>query len=351
MRGTAPLGTLSNHYGNILQQILNHFTHWRSDQENPAHRDQFLNVITQHFKGLSVLHSSTPQAQFIDQVREETGPVEAAAGLASLVHQQIEWNDFRQFHGAVSTVLFFENVAPKTPAAVKRSLKKLADDYSTRYSEDTRNVDVLTARLKELVQQHTSISERAAKVMATAVRAATSKAADQRSETAANLEKFEELYNAKLALDAPVNYWREKRKKHRILAGVFFASFIIYFFFVLWKMTGIFSSTPLGQIEFWNTAGYGILAAGAIVVGVVIALARILLRLAMSQLHLGNDADERVTMVNTYLALRQGGHATEAQMQTVIERLFAPSSDGIVKDDLGAVTPMEALGALVRRDR
>jgi len=48
-------------------------------------------------------------------------------------------------------------------------------------------------------------------------------------------------------------------------------------------------------------------------------------------------------MVMTYLALREGGHASDAQMQTVIERLFLPAQDGIVKDDLVGVTLHDVL--------
>jgi hypothetical protein len=84
-------------------------------------------------------------------------------------------------------------------------------------------------------------------------------------------------------------------------------------------------------------------------IGIVVALARVLLRLAMSQLHLGNDADERVTMVNTYLALRQGGHADEGHIQIVLERLFAPATDGIVKEDLGPVTVADAVKSALTR--
>ena len=69
----------------------------------------------------------------------------------------------------------------------------------------------------------------------------------------------------------------------------------------------------------------------------------------MSQLHLSNDADERVTMVNTYLALRQGGHANEQHMQVALERLFAPATDGMVKEDLGPVTSADAIKSVLAR--
>ena len=54
-------------------------------------------------------------------------------------------------------------------------------------------------------------------------------------------------------------------------------------------------------------------------------------------------------MVTTYLALREGEHATPDHMGIVIERIFAPATDGIVKDDFGPVTFMDALRSKEKR--
>jgi hypothetical protein len=88
-----------------------------------------------------------------------------------------------------------------------------------------------------------------------------------------------------------------------------------------------------------------------VTIGLVVALVRVPLRLAMSELHLKNDADERVTMVNTYLALRAGEHATTEHMQIVLERLFRPGVDGIVKDDLGPVTASDVVARALNVQR
>ena len=43
------------------------------------------------------------------------------------------------------------------------------------------------------------------------------------------------------------------------------------------------------------------------------------------------------------------GYAMDDHMQTVIERLFAPVADGIVRDDLGEITPLQAVLAKLSR--
>ena len=108
-------------------------------------------------------------------------------------------------------------------------------------------------------------------------------------------------------------------------------------------------NTGLGDLGFWQSADLSAIALLTVSVGIVVAVVRIPLRLAMSELHLGNDAEERVTMVNTYLALRAGEHTTAEHMAVILDRLFKPAADGIVKDDFGPVTAADALGKVLQR--
>ncbi len=61
---------------------------------------------------------------------------------------------------------------------------------------------------------------------------------------------------------------------------------------------------------------------------------RLLVRIFLSNLHLENDAAERVTMAKTYLALiRDGSLPNGDNISTVLAALFRPTGDGIVKDE------------------
>ena len=63
-------------------------------------------------------------------------------------------------------------------------------------------------------------------------------------------------------------------------------------------------------------------------------LLRVLVRVYLSHLHLGTDANERVTMIQTYLALlREGSGPAENERQLILQTLFRPSSTGLIKDD------------------
>lgn len=61
---------------------------------------------------------------------------------------------------------------------------------------------------------------------------------------------------------------------------------------------------------------------------------RILVRIFLSNIHLENDAAERVTMAKTYLALiRSNSLSKDENIDTVLVALFRPTGDGIVKDE------------------
>ena len=61
---------------------------------------------------------------------------------------------------------------------------------------------------------------------------------------------------------------------------------------------------------------------------------RILVLRYLSHVHLRADADERVTMITTYLALlREEAVTKEDDRQMILQTLFRPAATGIVKDN------------------
>jgi hypothetical protein len=64
----------------------------------------------------------------------------------------------------------------------------------------------------------------------------------------------------------------------------------------------------------------------------------------LSHLHLATDAGERVVMVKTYLSLIEGqGIASDGHRQLILQALFRPAADGIVKDEGIPPTVLELL--------
>lgn len=143
-----------------------------------------------------------------------------------------------------------------------------------------------------------------------------------------DIQHFQNTYNAELALRAPNQYWHDKGVNHRRAAFAWLAAFaiigalgLIGCWFV-WHETVESVGKDATYIGYLPTIGFAVLVAWCL---------RICSRRALSNFTLSGDAGERVAMVKTYLALAEGGHASEAERGLVLASLFRPSTS--VADD------------------
>ena len=94
------------------------------------------------------------------------------------------------------------------------------------------------------------------------------------------------------------------------------------------------------------TAQVGSYVAGSVVIFTLFVWGlRVLVRSMMSEDHLSTDASARSAMAHTYLALIKQNAATDSDRTIILASLFAPVSDGIVKDDGMPVLSPAALAA------
>lgn len=93
-----------------------------------------------------------------------------------------------------------------------------------------------------------------------------------------------------------------------------------------------------------NLGLYGQLATAVALATFAIWGLRILVRLMMSNLHQRENADERVTMMKTFLALKRDQSLVEGKdIQLVLEALFRPGTSGLLNDDAAPATPFEVI--------
>lgn len=158
---------------------------------------------------------------------------------------------------------------------------------------------------------------------------------------ATSVQSFKEAYQAEIAFKEPVTFWAQKSVSHRnserayggvALTTAAVAAYMAVSHFPILLITSKDAPPPY----------YGI----AVVVAVstlVLWLLRVLVRSYLAQSHLKTDAEERVAMVKTYLALLESGKAPAESLGPVLTALFRPASDGLVKDDSMPVSIAELL--------
>ncbi|ODS98666.1 MAG: hypothetical protein ABS56_03935 [Lautropia sp. SCN 69-89] len=164
-----------------------------------------------------------------------------------------------------------------------------------------------------------------------------------RGKHAEDMESLRKTFREEIALRAPAEYWEKKRVGHRNLAWVTgiasFAGIAIAAAVLGSQVHELLQGTaPNASPESWRI-GILVIIAIFLVWGV-----RLFVRMFLSHLHLLTDSGERVVMVQTYLSLLEGDRlASKEDRQLILQALFRPASDGIVKDEGLPTSLAEAL--------
>lgn len=315
-------------------------------QSNPQHSQQRLEVsrdrIQQAFLQRRLPHSSTPMAKRVDVYRREAGEQAASYFLAVILNPangqpQFQGADLPAwrglFEGLMERFHMPHAVAKGRKAATEQSLNQLRAKTEQLLAEKTEVYDALH-------RDYESLAESIRSTAATQASGFESEQGQRRSEfdqlKAAHEKAMEDLrrtFREELALRAPAGYWNTKRDGHLKWAWV---TGVMSFIGIGAAAAGLgfqvhdlLVKTPSGSVpETWRLAVLALIG-----VFTVWAL-RLLVRMFLSHLHLLTDAGERVVMVQTYLSLLEGDHLTSKEdRQLILQALFRPAADGIVKDE------------------
>ena len=299
-------------------------------------RDRLKGTFTQHYQNKGIIPSISPRAKFLAALAKEQSPRTAMFACGYLMRTQINYGIPDRLEGVLAASYFENGFTSRAPLETE-SLSELR-----RYWQD------------EFQKIHDAIS--------TAAQAQSGLNADTGAQLIKQQSQFAELigkeksdwtalhkiYDEELALEKPVSYWHDKAKAHRWLSWGFGAASILVgcgVFALLYEFVQITLRPPEGlkdpaswHPEYWRLGV--LLAAGVFSVWFV----RIVVRLFLSHVHLLADANERVTMANTYLALQHSKEGlVEKDRQLILQVLFRPSSTGVVKDDGVPLSWIEAI--------
>lgn len=325
---------------NAAQQSLQHI------QSNPQHSQQQLDFsrdrIQQAFQQRKLPHSSTPLAKRVDAYRKEAGDQAASYFIAVTMspangQPQFQATEFAAWRGLFEGLqerFQMPKVATKgKKAAADQSFDQLRTKAELLLGEKTEAYDALHRDYQSLAESIRSASGSQAVGFETAQGQRQSEFDQLRAGHEQAMEALRKTFREELALRAPAEYWSEKRKGHRLWAavsgGLSFLGIGGAAAGLGWQIHELLNKTPASTVpETWRLA---VLA----LVGVFTVWAlRLIVRMFLSHLHLLTDAGERVVMVQTYLSLMEGDHlASKEDRQLILQALFRPATDGIVKDE------------------
>ena len=149
-----------------------------------------------------------------------------------------------------------------------------------------------------------------------------------------SIKEIEASYREQMKLQAPVEYWENKATSHKIAISGSRRRLIIFTvlgttalaFGLVWL--AVKASEIVNDKAPYSTAIYLKFAAiGAVVTTIVFWIARVMLRIYLSDRHLLTDAEERVAMIKTYLALSHEGKVEATDRALVLAPIFRSAAD------------------------
>lgn len=159
----------------------------------------------------------------------------------------------------------------------------------------------------------------------------------QLEESQNDLNNLKETYDAHMRLRAPVEYWRGKKEEHtkkvKTLQKWSIGSAVLVFI-VLMTSAFILPELALKTEIPWRSIGFFI-----VISTFALWVVRLFVKLLLSNIHLEADADERVVMASTFMALIRHKEGEEGlakeDIALVLAPLFRPSTTGVIKDEGG----------------
>jgi hypothetical protein len=184
---------------------------------------------------------------------------------------------------------------------------------------------------------------------------------ENRSTAIERLKKLEDDYTNKMALKAPVEYWKARSNKHSKKATIFFSAFAGWLLFwaglsykyLLPLLNSEVASTikddPRSAITHDKFLEMPIFYISVLAVIIVFWIARQFLRTYLSHYHLFLDAEERAIAIQTYLALlhNEKNAIANSERQLVLSTIFRPTATGMVQEDSGPPSSLNYIQGLI----
>ena len=280
-------------------------------------------------KGL-LLTSQNPISIFGKNLAARESEVVACYAIAYLLNISINQNKLEALKGAYYAFQYQQG-STDTVQSIADSLKVLSEEWNRKFQNEHLDLrsqnEGLIKETEKLKNQYIKLKEE----INTQKEEQEESLQDLFDKSENTLSDIAHTYDEKLALQSSVQYWTDKRVFHsKVMWRIGTATLLLAiatgggFVFAAHKLLQV----TLENIELWR-------------LGVILAistfgiwLTRLSAKIFVSNLHLRADADERVTMIQTYLALlREGSGPKDEERQLILQTLFRPSTTGFIKDD------------------
>ena len=199
-------------------------------------------------------------------------------------------------------------------------LSKVVEGYTTAYNQQEEKIKIFWQTNEEALNNQRNEIEKFIEI---------------KEQRLINLEK---VYEDKLKLSKPADYWNKLSRKYGINGSIWlFFSFIIAIstilglvFFML-KNPNIFDGNDDLYLIIKNTALL------TVITSIAIYVLRITVKMTLSSFHLSRDSKEREQLAYFYLSLMETKAVSDKERVIILNALFSRSDTGLLKGDSSPV--------------
>jgi hypothetical protein len=340
-----PGGPMRNSFTTTRDQIRASVAAARqlAESESPETRAQTEKLFRRIFNNRGI-PATTEFPEYVAELRASRGDLVAVAAIASL--SPTEPNTTLESHlpeyrlGAFATLMFQMGLQTPSNAAVR----KLRSEYESAISDSASDKEQFKSAAALALADVASKLQEQLSSDRLEIDAVIAEFVNDGNSAVDSVKSTEKAYLEQMRLQAAVTYWSTEATKHRRSESKIRKWLITYAIGAVLAIVGLllllshFAANSTDLVQYVKYTAIGVLFTT-----VTIWVGRILLRLFLSERHLSIDAEERVTMVQTYLALTKESKLEPADRPLVLANLFRSGTDGIVKDDGSPDTMLTAI--------
>jgi Family of unknown function (DUF6161) len=321
-----PISSVGQQLTNLLDQATNHINNMSEDETSIQNN---LNAISNIFQGTPILSSESKSGRFVQSVAQKDPGF--ARYLVGYFTKQIYafMNDPSSFRAIFEGMKFESGITSNIDAEREalgtlktewdENLRALEETFETTNSAINTKQEELDIYYTELQTQFDTF----------------------KSEKKEEFQAIIDTYDKKLALQAPVEYWKKRSLWSYGIAAVLAVVFIIAVWVIFAKFEPMAKDVAAGL----KVKDYYPLIQFASITLIAIWLLRIIVKIFYSKLHLAEEAKEKEMFIKTYLSLlREGdGIKDDTDRHLILQTIFSSSQNGIIQDDGMPTSIIDAL--------
>lgn len=317
-----------SNYSSVISSSLSNINTIRNSEETDSNKRLFRDSVNSFINNCQIA-SITSIAKWFKKFSDRNryffyGFQDAITNNSPSYSGQAQWHEGfyygMEYKNVIQSIeILVSNYGLSYKEAFEKTEKELnelvANSSNLFYSQQQEILEVKTNTLKEIEEQKKNFLE-------------------YKAQKEQELTDLENLYQEKLKLSKPAEYWKKMSKSYTRSGGIWLGVSALLAIAIISGLALLIIFTPnlFEKNAYWLDLVKDT-ALLTVITSVAIYVLRITIKLSLSSFHLSRDAREREQLSYFYLSLMESKGITEKERALIINSLFSRSDTGLLKGD------------------